>query len=155
IDWNSFIGRVVNALQAEGKHQYLRDLSKDTARGMIENAKDGFLNGQRAPYGYDRVLIDNNGQFNRRLRDREPGVRPEGWKGKLAVSEDADKVALIRWLFDTYANTDVGQRTLADQLNAKRVPPPNGNNTVLADGKRGWTQGTIAAILRNPVYKGE
>ena len=45
IDWNSFAGRLINAVQTEGKHQFLRDLARNSLRGLIARAKQGKWNG--------------------------------------------------------------------------------------------------------------
>ena len=58
VNWNDFSGRLMYGIKQEGKHQFLRDLSRNTARGQISNAQQGYLCGQAAPYGYDRMLID-------------------------------------------------------------------------------------------------
>jgi site-specific DNA recombinase len=146
VNWNDFIGRVINTLEAEGKHQFLRDLARDVIRGQISNAEAGRLNGQRAPYGYDRVLIDDRKQVVQRVRDGERIARPKTWKIGLELSDDPEKVRWAKWMFTTYAEMDVGTRALADHLNAKRVPGPTGG---------GWSQATVREILRNPVYAGD
>jgi DNA invertase Pin-like site-specific DNA recombinase len=39
IAWNDFAGRMLCGIQQEAKHQFLRDLSRNTARGQIHNAR--------------------------------------------------------------------------------------------------------------------
>ena len=51
-----FASRMVYTIKQEGKHQFLIDLSRNTARGQITTAKAGYLTGQAAPYGMDRML---------------------------------------------------------------------------------------------------
>ena len=51
IDWNDFTGRMMYAIQQEGKHQFLRDLSRSVMRGKLAAAKRGEWI-SRAPYGY-------------------------------------------------------------------------------------------------------
>ena len=41
VNWNDFTGRVMYGLKQEGKNQYLRDLSRNMARGLIFNAQRG------------------------------------------------------------------------------------------------------------------
>jgi len=69
IDWNGFSGRIVNAVKQEGKHQFLVDLSRNTSRGQISNAAKGNLCGQAAPYGFDRMLVDEHGEHKQRVRN--------------------------------------------------------------------------------------
>jgi hypothetical protein len=79
-NWGDFTGRVTLTLQQEGKHQFLVDLSRNTSRGQITTALNGWLTGQRAPYGYDRMLVDERGEHRQRIatgeqsRSRAPGT---------------------------------------------------------------------------------
>jgi DNA invertase Pin-like site-specific DNA recombinase len=41
IDWNDFAGRLIYLVQQEGKHAYLRDLSRNVTRGLLSSAKAG------------------------------------------------------------------------------------------------------------------
>lgn len=145
IDWSDFTGRVMYSLKQEGKHQFLRDLSHNVARGQISNAKLGNLCGQAAPYGFDRMLVDEAGQHRQRIRRGEKFTKPRSWHATLVASDDAAKVATVRWLFETYATTDTGLRSLASELNARSVPGPTG---------RAWRDNTIHAILANTHYTG-
>lgn len=38
IDWNDFAGRLIYLVQQEGKHAYLRDLSRNVTRGLLASA---------------------------------------------------------------------------------------------------------------------
>ena len=116
VKWDDFTGRVMYSLKQEGKHQFLRDLSRNTSRGQISNAQQGRLCGQAAPYGFDRMLVDERGEHKQRVRNGEQVAKPRSWRTTLVPSDDAVKVSTIRWLFQTYADTDTGLRRLADQL---------------------------------------
>jgi DNA invertase Pin-like site-specific DNA recombinase len=146
INWNDFTGRVVYSLKQEGKHQFLVDLSRNTARGQITNAQNGFLCGQAAPYGYDRMLVDERGEHCQRIRNGQQIARPRSWHVTLVPSEDVEKIKTLRWLFERYADTDVGVRQLVDSLNERKIPGPGG---------AAWWFGTVREILRNPAYKGD
>jgi site-specific DNA recombinase len=145
INWDDFTGRVMYGLKQEGKHQFLRDLSRNVARGQISNAEKGFLCGQAAPYGYDRMLVDERGEPRQRIRNGDKFTKPRGWRTSLVPSDDAVKVSTIRWLFETYANTDCGMRGLADALNEKGIPGPTGGP---------WYSASIKAMLENRNYTG-
>jgi site-specific DNA recombinase len=145
VDWDCFTGRIMNALHAEGKHSFLTDLSRNVARSMAGVAKEGFLCGQAAPYGYDRMLIDETGARRQRILAGEKVVKPRGWRTTLVPSEDAVKTSTIRWLFKTYAETDRGLRWLADQLNEKGVPSASGGL---------WYAATLKGMLENQNYTG-
>ena len=77
INWNDFAGRLMYNIKQEGKHQFLRDLSRNTARGQITNAMNGYLCGQAAPYGYDRMLVDESGKHRQRMHIGEQTASPD------------------------------------------------------------------------------
>ena len=99
INWKDFTGRVIYSLKQEGKHQYLLDLSRNVTRGQIRNAKKGYLCGQAAPYGYDRMIVDEHGNHIQRVHNGERytkeselssdfgpiGGPPEGRDGQMAL----------------------------------------------------------------------
>jgi DNA invertase Pin-like site-specific DNA recombinase len=129
IDWSDFAGRIVYAVQQEGKHAFLRDMSRTVARGMLAKAKRGEWLGGKPAYGY--WLTEH-----KRL---EPG-------------EPAD-VEIVRWLFREYLARDVGLYTLAEELNARGVPPPSPGQD--RTGKpRLWGPTAVHKILTRPVYLG-
>ncbi|MGE3180933.1 MAG: recombinase family protein [Phycisphaerae bacterium] len=146
IDWTGFEGRVMNALHAEGKHQYLLGLAESASRGLIQRAQQGHLCGQAAPYGYDRMLVDENGKHRQRVRNGEQFAKPRSWHVTLVLSDDPQKVKTVKWLFKQYAETDIGLRALCDSLNERSIPSPGGG---------AWWVGTIREILRNPAYTGD
>jgi DNA invertase Pin-like site-specific DNA recombinase len=145
VNWDDFTGRMMFSMKQEGKHQFLRDLSRNTARGQVSNARKGYLCGQAAPYGYDRMLVDEAGNHKQRIHHGEQYAKSRAWHVTLVPSDDAERVATVRWLFDQYAYTDTGIRSLVDDLNRRGVPGPTG-------GK--WYMGTVRMILRNENYTG-
>ena len=156
-DWDSFETRLINTVNTEDKHRYLHALAESVPRGMIQRAEKGHLCGQAAPYGYDRVEVDANGQQQGRLRHGER-ARSRHSHLTLVPSDDPQKVKTLKWLFKTYAETDIGLRGLCESLNARGIPSPGadrrdtrGNRA--SDGK--WWLGTIREILRNEVYCGD
>jgi site-specific DNA recombinase len=101
IDWEDFAGQIIYAVQQGGKHQFLRDLSRNTTRGMLAKARAGFWLGGPPPYGY-------------------------AVQGGRLVLGDPAQIEVVRWLFHTYLNTDISVRGLTASLNERRVPAPNG-----------------------------
>jgi hypothetical protein len=91
------------------------------------------------------MLLDERGEPRQRIRNGEKFIKARGWRTTLVPSDDVIKVSTIRWLFQTYANTDVGIRGLADHLNAKGVPGPTGG---------AWYSASIKAMLENRNYTG-
>ena len=144
VDWNTFTGRMMYSIVQEGKHQYLLDLSRNVLRGRIASARKGQLVIQPA-YGYDRVFYDEAGQLARRVPYGEKFNRPPRWTVKLEPSEDAEKLSTLKWMFDTFANSDWSLRGLAKDLNRRGVPAPRGN---------GWNSNTVRYILTHRAYLG-
>jgi DNA invertase Pin-like site-specific DNA recombinase len=129
IDWEDFAGRIIYAVQQEGKHAYLRDLSRNTTRGMLAKARRGEWLGGPTPYGY-------------RLNDH-----------KRLEAGDPSEVATVRWLFREYLARDIGLQRLAGELNERGVTAPAG---VRKDGRPAlWSDCTVRDVLTRPSYCGD
>jgi site-specific DNA recombinase len=101
IDWNDFAGRLIYLVQQEGKHAYLRDLSRNVTRGFLNAAKDGRGGtGGRAPTGY---------------KQRE---------GEILV--DPEWAALIRRIYTEYLKAGASLRSVANLLNSDGIPTARG-----------------------------
>ena len=70
---------------------------------------------------------------------------PRGWHVTLVPSDDPVKVATVRWLFNTYAETDIGYRALADELNRREIASPTGGR---------WYDSSVRATLTRSAYVG-
>lgn len=95
IDWNDFAGRMLYMIQQEGKHAYLRDLSRNSIRGQLAKAREGKGSGGPPPYGY-------------RIANGELVVYP-------------DEAAIVRWAFTEYLKPGASLRNVANTLNSKGV----------------------------------
>jgi site-specific DNA recombinase len=98
IDWNDFTGRLIYNVQQEGKHQFLRDLARNSLRGLISRTKQGKWNGF-APYGY---VVGDDGRLE---------------FGKPEHVETVREIYRLRLL-------GIGYRVIANKLNAKGIPAP-------------------------------
>jgi site-specific DNA recombinase len=101
IDWEDFAGRIIYAVQQEGKHQFLRDLSRNETRGKLRVAREGKWNGGKPPYGYTV-------------------------EGHRLVPGDPAEVAVVKELFLRYAAGTVSLRGLATDLTRRGIPSPCG-----------------------------
>jgi DNA invertase Pin-like site-specific DNA recombinase len=131
IDWDDFAGRIIYAVQQEGKHAYLKDLSRNVTRGILAKVRRGEWVGGRVPYGYRR-------NEDKRL---EPG--------------DPVEVETVRWLFREYLRRDVSLCTLARELNARGVPAPMRKASGRWRGGGLWAVQGIRNILKRPAYVGD
>ncbi|HUY91684.1 MAG TPA: recombinase family protein [Pirellulales bacterium] len=144
IDWSDFAGRMIYSIHQEGKAQYLQDLSRNVCRGLMASAKTG--NGvNKPPYGFDRLFFDAAGKLVQRVPYGQKFRRPKGWACKLAISEDAEAVESVRWMFETFAETDCSAQSLAIGLNKQ------GRRTAAGVA---WRHDVILDMLRNPMYAG-
>jgi site-specific DNA recombinase len=99
VDWNDFAGRIVYSVQQEAKHGFLRDLSRNTIRGLRSAAETGKALSSRPPIGY--AVID----------------------GRYAIEEQ--RAEIVRRLFREFIDgTSTGR--LAKDLNERGVPTATG-----------------------------
>ncbi len=145
IDWTSFSGRMIYAMQQEGKNQFLVDLSRNLVRGLTATAKTGDAYG-KAPYGYDRVFYDEQGKLAHRAKFADGFEKPRSWRAKLVPTDDQQELANLHWIFQTFAKTDCGVRHLAAELNRRGVASRFG---------RKWRNTTLSQMLTNRTYIGE
>jgi len=101
---------------------------------MKENARQGFFNGSRPPYGYQAVTTEVNGSRGRK-------------KKKLEINEaEADVVRLVYALYlYGFENRMLGVKEIAKHLTSKGL---------LMRG-RSWTIQKVHKLLSDPLYRGE
>ncbi len=127
IDWSSMIGRISFSMYQELKHQFLRDLSRNVARGQAEAAKRGSWRGS-PPYGYRIAEEAKDGHKIKRL---------------VIHDEEAD---VVRKVFDVFlAGHSPGE--VAKQLQAEGIPT--------ARRASRWRRDAVLSMLRNPAYVGD
>lgn len=52
LDWDDFSGRLIFTVQQEGKHEFLRNLSRNVVRGKLSRARSGHSPSGACPLGY-------------------------------------------------------------------------------------------------------
>jgi len=102
VDWETLGGRLVYLISQEMKHNYLRDLSHNVARGQLAAANNGRRGtGGRNPSGYkqdgDQVLVD-----------------PE-------------RAAIVRRIFEEYAKPEASLRSVVELFNRNGIKTARGN----------------------------
>jgi DNA invertase Pin-like site-specific DNA recombinase len=166
IDFRKEEHRVLfNLRQDISNNRDLRDRSKDIVRGKVEHAREGYWNGSVAPYGFDRMLVNQNDEPVRRLkRGEKVFIKEDGYNVVLVPTDDPEILEVIRWLFHQYADTETSYRALAMSLNQRGVPGPGSGLTVRKKGNgraaqtrgmTGWSTGVVKRILSSPVYVGD
>ena len=99
-----------------------------TLAGMLGNARQGYYNGGRPPYGYKSVkAVNDMGRL----------------KSKLVISPSEKEIVLR--IFSLYMRGNGGGK-IAKQLNHEKLYRRNGKE---------WEKSNILDIISNPIYKGE
>ena len=110
-----------------------KEIAKHVLRGMQENARQGYFNGSKAPYGYQTLEAGQTGAHGR-------------MKKKLAILES--EASVVRDIFELYVNGKdsprIGMKEIAKHLNAKGVP---------MRGKL-WRVQSVHRILSTTTYAG-
>ena len=111
-----------------------KENSKHTLRAMKENARQGFFNGSRAPYGYQIVATETLGNRGRK-------------KKKLAI--EPNEAETVRYIYRLYLNgyhgVTKGMKSIATLLNQQGYTM-RGNL---------WRAQKVGEILSEPTYIGE
>jgi len=102
VDWESLGGRLISLIGQEMRHDYLRQLSRNVARGQLAAAKNGTGGtGGRAPGGYKHK------------------------DGKVLV--ERDKAAVVLHAFEEYDKPSASLRSVVDILNREGHLTARGN----------------------------
>ena len=110
-----------------------KENGKHTLRAMKENARQGYFNGSRTPYGFKAVELDIKGN--------------KGKKKRLEV--DTDEAAIVNRIFRLYLD---GHRGTA--LGVKGICAHLNDQGVFMRGKR-WRKTCLHEMLSNRLYLGE
>lgn len=100
-------GNLVEVILTAVDAHHSEENAKHTSRAMKENARQGFWNGSRAPFGYIAAVAERRG---------------EKVKKKLAIVEA--EAVIIRHIFDLYRGTEglqFGIKAIVTKLNAEGV----------------------------------
>jgi DNA invertase Pin-like site-specific DNA recombinase len=121
IDWEDLTGQLVFSGNQLGKAQFLRDLSRNTTRGILAAARNGTAGtGGPSPYGY-------------RSKDGEVWVVPE-------------EAEVVRWIFTEYVKPGASLRSIAAELNRRGMAPPRKARGIRKGGKV-WRMSSVRTIL--------
>ena len=146
--WDTFEGRLIDAVHQEMAHAYSVGLSNDSVRGrraLFDNGDEVQWPNGKVPYGYDRLYIAPDGKeyFVRRL---ERFKMARGWKRIVVINEQ--EAEIVRWLFKGFTERDTGLNSLARELHERGVIVPSGDVTVT------WCRKKVKELLQNKAYAG-
>ncbi len=111
-----------------------KENSKHTSRAMKENARQGYFNGSRAPFGYRAEEADISGARGRK-------------KKKLVIDES--EAAVVRRIYDAYLNGLQGQ-----VVGCKEIAKHLFETGILMRGKP-WRMQKVQVVLSDPSYMGD
>lgn len=113
-----------------------KTIRRRLTQGRMSSAKEGKHTGSKAPYGYDRIHVDNG-------------------KG-YTLLPNVKEAPVVKMMFDWFVHGEVqedgsrkklGTMAIANRLTDLRIPTPSGNSV--------WSQRSVHWILHNPVYIGK
>ena len=153
--------------------QELKDLSKVTIRGQLSLSSQGWWLGGVPPFGYDLLYFDAAGTPFQQVRFTASGEKqlldmegklvrtlPRGQRLQTAKTDharlvpgDPERIAVVRRIFDLYANHHMGFKPIAHLLNSEKIASPR-NGAWSSNHEGHWASSTIRAILVNPIYTG-
>jgi len=122
-------GRLLEGVIESIDEFYSANLGQDIKRGLRENARRGFFNGSRPPYGFHRVAVRDGAKTRNKLQP-DP--------------EDSVSTRVVGRIFDMALN-DVGCKEIAKTLNRDGLRTGNGER---------WGKVTVHKILTNEAYCG-
>lgn len=111
-----------------------KENSKHTSRAMKENARQGFFNGSRPPFGYMAVTTDITGSRGRK-------------KKKLEINEA--EAGIVRMIYDLYLNGLAGKT-----FGVKEIAKYLTEKGLLMRGKA-WRMQKVHIVLSDPLYMGD
>ena len=123
--------------------QYSKELSDKVWRGCVKIAEQGYWAGGPAPYGLERMLLDES---RKPLHPLEDGQRKsiQNQRVTLTVS-DSDEAKIVARIFDDFVERGRNEGQIAQALNREGVLSPGGI---------GWSKSSVRNILRNEKYVG-
>ncbi len=129
---------LMKLIKSSEASEYFKKIRQNTIRGMKYHAGKGYWMGGKAPYGYERMIVET-GQV---LNDGEhKNIKDQ--KIKLIINKK--EARLIKLIYILYGEKGLSDNSIVNYLNENNIPSPNG-------GK--WTKSTIWSVLHNQVYIG-
>jgi DNA invertase Pin-like site-specific DNA recombinase len=123
--------------------QYSKELSDKVLRGCIKIAQQGYWAGGKAPYGFQRLLLDES---RSPVQVLEPGQRKSIQNQRVTLAPgDAHRVATIQRIFREFVEVGLTSAQIAMGLNLDGVLSPGGST---------WAGSKVRRILMNELYIG-
>jgi site-specific DNA recombinase len=127
VDWNSFAGRITDAILQEARKLESQANSRRVITRMLVMAKQGKHLGGPPPYGY---RLEAHPEFGKRL-----------------VPGDPEKVEAVRLIFRLYGLEGYSLDAVSAELFRRGIANPRGGPA--------WDKTTLAQLLKNRKYVGD
>ena len=123
--------------------QYSKELSEKVWRGCMKIAEQGYWAGGTAPYGMQRLLLDEKREPVGVL---EPGQHKSIHNQRVTLTEgDPVEIGVIHRIFHEFTELLYSEHRIAEGLNTDGVPSANTPR---------WSAGMVVHRLRNEKYAG-
>jgi DNA invertase Pin-like site-specific DNA recombinase len=123
--------------------EYSRALSKKVFEGAAKVAAQGYRPGGSAPYGFHRLMLDEQKEPDRIL---QPGQRKAIQNGRVVlVPGEPRHVEVVQEVFLLFVEKGFDEKQIAGHLNARGTPSPGGVH---------WSASSVHRILTNEQYAG-
>jgi DNA invertase Pin-like site-specific DNA recombinase len=123
--------------------QYSKELSAKVFHGCVKIAQQGYWAGGKAPYGFDRLLLD---EARHRLHVLTYGQKKSIQNQRVTLTLGPEQqVATVRRIFDEFISTGRTMQDIAEQLNR------DGSRSAMGGP---WDVCKIRRILTNIMYAG-
>ena len=109
-------------------NEFLEYQKKIMNRGRLLSVQQGNFIGNKAPYGYERIVIK------------------EGKRKCFTLAINEKEAAVVKMIFEMYVYEDMGRVNIAHRLNELKIPTRTGAL---------WSQDTIKRMLDNEHYLGK
>lgn len=109
-------------------NEYLEYYKKIQARGKIASVREGNYVGSVAPYGFDRVKVQ------------------DGKKHYYTLKENEEEANVVRMIFDWYVNDELGAKNICNRLEELGIKTKTGGTK--------WKSSIIFSMLENVHYIG-
>ncbi len=119
-------GKLMEAIIESVDEFYSENLAQEVTRGMRESASRGFWVSSHAPFGYNRVMVQ------------------DGPKKRPTLEPDRDASRIVKRIFEM-AETGKGMVNITSTLNDEGIASPRGKL---------WGKTSVHAILINEAYTG-
>ena len=134
IDWDDPTGQLLYQVQQHGKHNYLRDLSRNVLRGLTRTAKEARASMAIAPVGY---------KTHREYTDGGKLIRSY-------LKVDPARAKVVKMIFREYLKPSSSLGAVARMLNEKGIAPQTNSRTI----KPVWAIASVKVVLTNQKYLG-